>query len=145
MSKRAEAVVRMMDELRRLCIPEDQLPKDLPVPAASVDEHRPPKRPWEDTADDNGSPRNTANRGEVRVVRFSDLRVHYELNPLPQYSDDKMQSTAEQDMEIIRSKRATSAGGNTPGQPKSKYRKRSVRLSHSYASLRGELIHVTLL
>ena len=30
-------------------------------------------------------------------------------------------------MEIIRSKRATSSGQSTPGQPKSKYRKRSVR------------------
>ncbi len=29
-------------------------------------------------------------------------------------------------MEIIRSKRATSSGTTTPGQPKSKYRKRSV-------------------
>ncbi|KAI0077088.1 hypothetical protein K474DRAFT_1579223, partial [Panus rudis PR-1116 ss-1] len=35
------------------------------------------------------------------------------------------QSTAEKDMEIIRSKRATSSGANVPGQPKSKYRKRS--------------------
>ncbi|KAF8959491.1 GATA zinc finger-domain-containing protein, partial [Flammula alnicola] len=37
------------------------------------------------------------------------------------------QSTAEQDMELIRTKRATSsAGTNGPaGQPKSKYRKRS--------------------
>lgn len=41
---------------------------------------------------------------------------------------DKAQSTAEQDMEIIRNKRATSTAGanNTAGQAKSKYRKRSV-------------------
>jgi hypothetical protein len=37
-------------------------------------------------------------------------------------------------MEIIRSKRATSTagGGGAPGQPKSKYRKRSVRVSIVY-------------
>lgn len=34
-------------------------------------------------------------------------------------------------MEIIRSKRATSTGGNAPGQPKSKYRKRSVSFSRN--------------
>ncbi|THH31523.1 hypothetical protein EUX98_g2667 [Antrodiella citrinella] len=102
-SRRAALVVRLMDELRRLSSPEDQLPKDLPV-LNGADEHRPPKRPWEDTVDED--PMTTSgNRGE--------------------YSDDKIQSTAEQDMEIIRSKRATSAGGNAPGQPKSKYRKRS--------------------
>ena len=59
---------------------------------------------------------------------------------LKQYSnttsgDSKPQSTAEQDMELIRTKRATStaqggANGSASGsgQPKSKYRKRSVSL-----------------
>jgi hypothetical protein len=43
---------------------------------------------------------------------------------------DKAQTTAEQDMEIIRTKRATSAAGGpaATGQPKSKYRKRSVSI-----------------
>ena len=43
---------------------------------------------------------------------------------------DKVQTTAEQDMEIIRTKRATSAAGGpaATGQPKSKYRKRSVSM-----------------
>ncbi|TCD60553.1 hypothetical protein EIP91_009869 [Steccherinum ochraceum] len=104
MSRRADLVVRLMDELRRLSLPDDQLPRDLPVPNG-VEEHRPPKRPWEDTVDENENGPNAAR--------------------LEQYSDDKGQSTAEIDMEIIRSKRATSAGGATPGQPKSKYRKRS--------------------
>ncbi|KAH8101018.1 hypothetical protein BXZ70DRAFT_1007942 [Cristinia sonorae] len=102
MSKRAALVVRLMEDLCRHSLPEDQLPKGLPLPNGAGDEHRPPKRPWEDTVDENEPP-NVGGRGE--------------------YGDDK--STAEQDMEIIRSKRATSAGGNAPGQPKSKYRKRS--------------------
>lgn len=37
-------------------------------------------------------------------------------------------SSAEQDMEIIRSKRATSAAAAAAGGPKNKYRKRSVSL-----------------
>ena len=36
------------------------------------------------------------------------------------------QTTAEKDMEIIRSKRASSTGGSIVGQQKTKYRKRSV-------------------
>ena len=41
---------------------------------------------------------------------------------------DKAQTTAEQDMELIRTKRASSTAGGSgvAGQPKSKYRKRSV-------------------
>lgn len=47
------------------------------------------------------------------------------------------QSTAEQDMELIRNKRATSTAGAaaTTGQPKSKYRKRSVSLYFEALSL----------
>ncbi|KAI0342646.1 hypothetical protein BDW22DRAFT_1330265 [Trametopsis cervina] len=66
--------------------------------SAFSEDARAPKRPWED------------------VSREEDT---------PGQSEDDLQSTAEQDMEIIRSKRATSSGANTPGQPKSKYRKRS--------------------
>lgn len=140
MSKRANLVVRLMDDLRRLSLPEDQMPKDLPIPNGGVDEHRPPKRPWEDTVDENVSP-NGGDRGEVRLLTCYILRVHYELTPYTiQYSDDKMQSTAEQDMEIIRSKRATSAGGNAPGQPKSKYRKRSVCL-FPYSHVIGVIVN----
>lgn len=76
------------------------LPNEKREPQA--DDSRPPKRPWEDMARD-------------------DQNHHAELN------EENSQSTAEQDMEIIRSKRATSSGQSTPGQPKSKYRKRSQR------------------
>ncbi|KAI0682554.1 hypothetical protein BC835DRAFT_1298683 [Cytidiella melzeri] len=66
--------------------------------SAFSEDARTPKRPWEDMSrEDDG----------------------------PGQSEDYLQPTAEQDMEIIRSKRATSSGANTPGQPKSKYRKRS--------------------
>ena len=57
-------------------------------------------------------------------------------------------------MEIIRSKRATSSTGTTPGQPKSKYRKRSVRvmpfkfsgssdLTYSFSSEPRPLVNAT--
>src|ERR1700722_4257525 len=47
---------------------------------------------------------------------------------------DKPQSTAEQDMELIRTKRASSTAGSgaASGLPKSKYRKRSVRNLYFY-------------
>ncbi|KAI0091129.1 hypothetical protein BDY19DRAFT_933976 [Irpex rosettiformis] len=69
---------------------------DAHVPQSSYsDDARAPKRPWEDMSREEEMP------------------------------GPSSESTAEQDMEIIRSKRATSSGANTPGQPKSKYRKRS--------------------
>ncbi|KAJ3474715.1 hypothetical protein NLI96_g12301 [Meripilus lineatus] len=106
MTQRASTVVRLLEELKRLSIP-DQVPKELPASNGASDEHRPPKRPWEDSSrDEAGGGSSGGHRQE--------------------YSDEqKAQTTAEQDMEIIRSKRATSAAGNAPGQPKSKYRKRS--------------------
>lgn len=73
MSRRATLVVQLMEELRRLSGPEDHLPKELSIPNGATEEHRPPKRPWEDTADEPESGHN-ANRGEVRVVsRFTCL------------------------------------------------------------------------
>ena len=70
----------------------------------SISHDRPPKRPWEDV-DQGASP--------------VDRNIKSE------------QTTAEQDMEIIRTKRATStaAGASSgAGQTKSKYRKRSVSI-----------------
>jgi hypothetical protein len=60
-------------------------------------------------------------------IEWSVVEVELQQYPTPA---EKPQSTAEQDMEIIRSKRATSTAGATgaAGQPKSKYRKRSVRV-----------------
>jgi len=77
----------------------------------SPDDPRPPKRPWEDISQDEGPSMPDPNS-------FAD-----------QYpsAENKPQSTAEQDMELIRTKRATSTAGTngSTGQPKSKYRKRS--------------------
>lgn len=73
----------------------------------SISHDRPPKRPWEDV-DQGASP--------------VDRNIKSE------------QTTAEQDMEIIRTKRATStaAGASSgAGQTKSKYRKRSVSVFFS--------------
>ncbi|OBZ66141.1 hypothetical protein A0H81_13713 [Grifola frondosa] len=95
MTYHAATVVRLLEDLRRMNASDDAPAKDgLGMPLNGADDHsRPPKRPWEDLSrEENGA------------------------NPYPdpggQYGppDDKPQSTAEQDMEIIRSKRATSAG-----------------------------------
>ncbi|CAL1717079.1 unnamed protein product [Somion occarium] len=106
MAQRASTVVRLLEDLRRLDLPADQPPKEESSHNGISDEHRPPKRPWEDMSrDDEATP------------PVSNYR--------PDHVDEKAQSTAEADMEIIRSKRATSSAANVPGQPKSKYRKRS--------------------
>lgn len=133
MAHRAATVVRLLEELKRFG-PEGRAAKEnLSQSLAAVEEQsRPPKRPWEDMSrDENGTPAPDASYSEVcsysRTSLFSSLSVLVFFQAPPQYPQDiKAQSTAEQDMEIIRSKRASSTGGNAPGQPKSKYRKRSV-------------------
>ncbi|THG98247.1 hypothetical protein EW026_g3902 [Hermanssonia centrifuga] len=100
----AGVVVHLLDDLRRLSLSEEQGGREGLVQVPSADESRPPKRPWEDMSRDD-DPAAAANQLD--------------------YPDENSQTTAEQDMEIIRSKRATSSGTTTPGQPKSKYRKRS--------------------
>jgi hypothetical protein len=110
MNTRAVTVVRLLEEFRRMSIPEDE--RDKMDSSSSMEDHRPPKRPWEDISHDPGG-----DGGTEVIVGQSE-------------SADKSQSTAEQDMELIRTKRATSAAGGTTtvGQPKSKYRKRSVSI-----------------
>lgn len=103
MSYSAALVVRLLDDLRRMSIPPEQrqnLPSN-PVP----EEPRVPKRPWEDVAREDDPPTGSTNP--------------------PELSEENSQDLAHQDMEIIRSKRATSSGTSNSGQPKSKYRKRS--------------------
>ncbi|KAH8990346.1 hypothetical protein EDB92DRAFT_1866066 [Lactarius akahatsu] len=97
MSQRANLVMRLCEELKRLSLSEGELAKG-PAPAVPPpEEHRPPKRPWEDISVDGAAG-----------------------------TDAEAQATAEADMALIRTKRATTAGQNGgPGQPKSKYRKRS--------------------
>jgi hypothetical protein len=117
MNSRAVAVVRLLEEFRRMSIPEDE--RDKAEVSPSMEDSRPPKRPWEDISQDaGGSGRTEGASGQTE-------------------SPDKSQSTAEQDMELIRNKRATSAAGGTTtiGQPKSKYRKRSVSIDFTYIFL----------
>jgi len=97
MGQRANVVIRLCEELKRLSLSEGELAKGPVIVAPPQEEHRPPKRPWEDPSADGATG-----------------------------ADTEAQATAEADMALIRTKRATTAGQNGgPGQPKSKYRKRS--------------------
>lgn len=72
MSQRASKLVRLLDQLRRLSLPEDQIPKELPVSNGASDEYRPPKRPWEDVSHDDGGGPSAADghRQEVSNDRY---------------------------------------------------------------------------
>lgn len=144
MSQRAMTVVRLLEELRRLNAPETEQSREAPSNAMqqSPDDPRPPKRPWEDIDDTTQPTSETNNFTEVGLEYISALPnqfVDYIFLQQQQYSsvDVKPQSTAEQDMELIRTKRATSTAGSTgpAGQPKSKYRKRSVSPAGLIANL----------
>ncbi|KII85081.1 hypothetical protein PLICRDRAFT_701268 [Plicaturopsis crispa FD-325 SS-3] len=109
MAQRATHVVRLLEELRRMIAPPAERAESASGMSSS-DSHRPPKRPWEDVS-----------QGGSREPEGSS----YNEQP---GSGSTAQTTAEQDMETIRHKRAatTSSGGPAgAGQPKSKYRKRS--------------------
>ncbi|KAH7868397.1 uncharacterized protein C8R40DRAFT_842459 [Lentinula edodes] len=115
MARRASEVVRLLEVLRQMDGSEDSSSKNEEVPSSiptSPDDHRPPKRPWEDMARDGQA------SGDDTAGIFSEL---------PSASITSGQTTAEQDMELIRSKRATTTAGSSAssGQLKSKYRKRS--------------------
>lgn len=97
MSDLANAVVDLVERLRSLAAPEGK--REALPPSVAPEEARAPKRPWEEMSRDQES--------------------------VESFNEDNLASTAEQDMEIIRSKRATSSGTSTPGQQKTKYRKRS--------------------
>ncbi len=65
MTQRASQVVRLLEELKRLSIPNDQIPKELSAPIGASDEHRPPKRPWEDVSREDGGVPSGSHRQEV--------------------------------------------------------------------------------
>ncbi|KAJ3785384.1 hypothetical protein GGU10DRAFT_434588 [Lentinula aff. detonsa] len=114
MARRANDVVHLLEVLRQIDGSEESSKDDDMTSAipTSPDDHRPPKRPWEDMAQD----------GQVSGEDTSAM-----LQEPPSASIASGQTTAEQDMELIRSKRATTTAGSTTssGQLKSKYRKRS--------------------
>ncbi|KAJ7455312.1 hypothetical protein B0H11DRAFT_1926181 [Mycena galericulata] len=125
MARRANEVVRLLEELRRLNVPEDapllangrameSAPASAEMDVDGADQDaRPPKRPWEDMEGE-----------EVDELEEPDQA------PYPTPTDTKgsppQRTTAEADMELIRTKRAaTTVTGPPGGPPKSKYRKRS--------------------
>jgi hypothetical protein len=62
MGQRASVVIRLCEELKRLSLSEGELAKGPAIASPSQEEHRPPKRPWEDTSADGG----TGTDAEVR-------------------------------------------------------------------------------
>jgi hypothetical protein len=56
MSKRAMQVVRLLEEYRRANFPEvERVKMDTAVAMTPPDDHRPPKRPWEDLSQDGNT------------------------------------------------------------------------------------------
>ena len=76
MSQRASQVVRLLEELKRLSLPIDQIPKELPAPNGASDEHRPPKRPWQDVSREDGG---VASGGHRQEVHLDGLLLHLRL------------------------------------------------------------------
>ncbi|KAM6504327.1 hypothetical protein JOM56_001270 [Amanita muscaria] len=108
MSHLAIQVVRMLEEWKHNnCAEVNSIKLDNPNGFTTIDDSRAPKRPWEDMSRNGAQDDPDTNEDESTA--------------------DKTQTTAEQDMELIRTKRASSTAGGSgvAGQPKSKYRKRS--------------------
>ncbi|PPQ90808.1 hypothetical protein CVT25_012128 [Psilocybe cyanescens] len=124
MLRLAEELIRLLEEAKRANAPEiDQSRMSAPeAMQESPDDPRPPKRPWEDISQDDAVTNDQNSFPEFHLTPPS-LKQQYASG-----GDSKPQTTAEQDMELIRTKRATTTAGanGPPGQPKSKYRKRSV-------------------
>ncbi|RXW18140.1 hypothetical protein EST38_g7724 [Candolleomyces aberdarensis] len=154
MSQRAKTVVKLLEDFRRGAKIPDNTPSSstafvTPTPAPyavgpavppptqqannantyesaamSPDDVRPPKRPWEDMSQEgpeNGEFEYTGSPSNGPPASTTEATTNNE-------SAGGGQTTAEQDMEAIRTKRATTAAtaSGATGQPKSKYRKRSV-------------------
>ncbi len=131
--------MRLLEDLRRIEGGEVVSQKEGDYPSAAgnpADEQvRPPKRPWEDMARDGEPPAPIVHYDVSTVLLLSQWclvetqRQMADRSSSPHthpYPDEQAQSTAEQDMQIIRNKRQSSTGGAAPGQQKNKYRKRSV-------------------
>jgi hypothetical protein len=55
MGQRANVVIRLCEELKRLSLTEGELAKGPAIVAPPQEEHRPPKRPWEDASADGAT------------------------------------------------------------------------------------------
>jgi hypothetical protein len=55
MGQRANVVIRLCEELKRLSLSEGELAKGPVIVAPPQEEHRPPKRPWEDASADGAT------------------------------------------------------------------------------------------
>ena len=55
MSQRANLVMRLCEELKRLSLSDGELAKGPAAAAPPPEEHRPPKRPWEDISADGAA------------------------------------------------------------------------------------------
>ena len=55
MAERAAMVVKLLEEVRRLSMPESSGSADDPNVSTSQPEGRVPKRPWEDMSNDDGN------------------------------------------------------------------------------------------
>ncbi len=55
MSQRANLVMRLCEELKRLSLSEGELAKGSAAAVPPPEEHRPPKRPWEDISADGAA------------------------------------------------------------------------------------------
>jgi len=55
MGQRANVVIRLCEELKRLSLSEGELAKGPAIVTPPQEEHRPPKRPWEDASADGAT------------------------------------------------------------------------------------------
>lgn len=55
MGQRASVVIRLCEELKRLSLSEGELAKGPAIVPPPQEEHRPPKRPWEDPSADGAT------------------------------------------------------------------------------------------
>lgn len=82
MSQRAQTVVRLLEDLNRMYLPDAEQNRDTGVPTTvgapmqvSPEDPRPPKRPWEDISqDDNTAPVSANTSFEVCVIILHLLR-----------------------------------------------------------------------
>ncbi|KIY64848.1 hypothetical protein CYLTODRAFT_445742 [Cylindrobasidium torrendii FP15055 ss-10] len=150
MVARATMLVQMLEDLRTQ-MGGDRSKDSSPSTIVTREEHHQPKRPWEDFSHRGNTPAQSdhppplpppSSRPEslypvqppYRPLTESKPFIFAQMQgpgvPPPPTAPEGPSAgpSAEQDMELIRSKRASSAAAaanNAPGQPKSKYKKRS--------------------